>query len=28
MDRIWNAVEARANEVIRAKFIESQRDAR
>ena len=28
MDRIWNAVEARANEVIRAKFFESQRDAR
>ena len=28
MDCIWNTVEARANEVIRAKFIESRRDAR
>ena len=28
MDRAWDAVEARANEVIRAKFIESRRDAR
>lgn len=28
MDCIWNTVEARANEVIRAKFIESLRDAR
>ena len=28
MDHIWNAVEAHANEVICAKFIESQRDAR
>lgn len=28
LDCIWSAVEARANEVIRAKFIESQRDAR
>lgn len=28
MDRIWDAVEARANEVLRAKLIESRRDAR
>ena len=28
MDYIWNTVEARANEVIRTKFIESRRDAR
>ena len=28
MDCIWNTVEARANEVIRAKFIESRRDVR
>ena len=28
MEHIWNAVEAHANEVIRAKFIESRRDAR
>lgn len=28
MDCIWNTVEARANEVIRAKIIESRRDAR
>lgn len=28
LDHVWNAVEARANEVIRAKFIESRRDAR
>lgn len=28
MDNIWNTVEARANEVIRAKFVESRRDAR
>ena len=28
MDNIWKTVEARANEVIRAKFIESWRDAR
>ena len=28
MDCIWNTVGARANEVIRAKFIESRRDTR
>lgn len=28
MENIWNAVEARANEVVRANFIESRRDAR
>ena len=28
MDNIWNTVEARANEVIRGKFVESRRDAR
>ena len=28
LDCIWKTVEARANEVIRAKFIESRRDAR
>lgn len=28
LDHIWNSVEARANEVIRAKFVESRRDAR
>ena len=28
MEDIWNTVEARANEVIRTKFIESRRDAR
>lgn len=28
MENIWNSVEAHANEVIRAKLIESRRDAR
>lgn len=28
MKNIWNAVEARANEVVRADFIEARRDAR
>lgn len=28
MENIWNAVEARANEVARANFIEARRDAR
>lgn len=28
MKNIWNAVEARANEVVRADFVEARRDAR
>lgn len=28
MEHIWNAVKARANEVVRANFIEARRDAR